>query len=71
MNIRAAVCLLCVVVIASFLVSCHAYKDTDLQISPTTANVGPTGSTVQFTALEVSTDAGHPSKTRDVTKTVT
>jgi hypothetical protein len=42
-----------------------------LQINPATANLGTQGSTVQFQALEVSTDAGHPAKTRDVTKDVT
>ena len=69
---RPVVPMLLLVVLAAVLVSCHAYNNTDLQISPASASVGSLGGTVQFKALEVATNAaGHPPKTKDVTNTVT
>jgi hypothetical protein len=68
---RRGLSLLCLPTLAFFLIGCHAYKNTDLEVSPASASIGAAGSTMQFKALEIATDAGHPSKTTDVTKTVT
>ena len=69
---RPVVSMLSLVVLASFLVSCHAYNNTALQITPDSVSVGSPGGTVQFKALEIATNAaGHPPKTKDVTDVVT
>jgi hypothetical protein len=63
--------LLLLLVLASPLISCHAFKGTGLSITPASATLGSPGSTIQFRALETATDAGHPSQTTDVTNQVT
>ena len=70
MTYRPIVLLLSLLVLATFIVNCDAYKQTALNITPANANLTP-GSAIQFHAIETSTHPGHPDMKKDVTDRVT
>ena len=63
--------LLSIVFLGVFLVNCNPYKQTSLAVTPANANLGSPGNTIQFHAIETSTDPNRADKSTDVTSQVT
>jgi trimeric autotransporter adhesin len=74
MTVRRILSSLSVIAVGTLLLSCAAfssYKLTSVTTTPSTASLGPTGSTTQFTASAYYARSSHAPEIKDVTTQAT